>query len=322
VDGIISGALLTKYLRVSREERMRLYFCAYPTQRRIFLRLAKLGAGRNVFISDIAAKDYLLSDQIRTALGEISHRAAEVFWYDHHADTEVYAALFQLRGHKVITNGKEQICAAELVRRDLLPDDEYAKFLARVAQVHDYPPISGEVDEASRAGLKLQKVISLRNAQNDRAGLAKLVRLIARDDGWYDGGNFSAGLRRLIAEFDRSSEAARESAKNNRQVINVRGKVFAVTCASAIMPQKETVIALRDELSWKADGVAVYFLPPDGQLLFFRSIGSRFDAQKFCEFMGGGGREGNGGFTPCLKRGQGYQDLVNILRSKLEEFLP
>lgn len=321
VDGIVAGALTARHLEIKLSEKARVIFCAYPGQRRIFFRLAKLGAGRNIFISDVAAKDYLLPDQIRTVLGEISHQAEKVFWYDHHADTEVYADLLQLRGHKVITGGKEQICAAELVRRDLLPDDDYAEFLGRVAQAHDYPPASGGADEIIKAGAKLQKIISVFNSREDVAGLSKLVRLIARDDRWYDGGNFSAELSRLIAEFDRLSEAARENAKNNRLVIKVWGKVFVVTCASAIMPQKETVIALRNEFSWKVDGAAVYFLPPDGQLLFFKGIGGRFNAQKFCEFMGGGGREGNGGFTPRLKKGQGYQNLVNDLRDKLEEYL-
>lgn len=315
VDGILAGALLARYLK-SKDEKFRLVFCNYANQRQVFTGLASLRPGRRLYICDINGQDFLLSIRgAKTALSQMAANADKVEWYDHHAGTKELANLFRICDHQMVIG--EEVCAAELVRQRLLPDDRYAEFLGQIAQAHDYPE-SGAGENIVRIGRELQEVISFLGFGNDFRGLARMVKSLAENSFWRQDGQPDGDWQNLAAEVSLSVAQARKLISCSRIFLKVKDKTFVLALGEAILPEKEMLAELRAEFAGKADGVAVYFLPPANHLLFYGYSKSKFNAQKFCEFLGGGGRNGNGGFTPEI---QEIDKLVEFIIGKLKEFL-
>jgi len=316
VDGIISGALLRRIYGPGAK----IIFCSYPKQEEVFRQLAELAQGAQICIADIAAKDFPLPGERETVLELIASRAEKLEWYDHHSDTADFVSLFEKYGHKVILG--ESICATELILRNLLPRDWYAEFLARIAQTHDYPVV-GSTGMSVKAGIGLQKIILYFNSRDDINGLTELANMIARDHLWYLGDEFCSKLNCIIFTVEAQIARAHEAAFKNRMIIEIEGRKFVITCANEVLYDKKTLVDLRDEFVGEVDGVMVYFLPPRSHALFYRGTQSDFDAQKFCKFMGGGGRDGDkGGFSSPIKYSQEEFGLfLTFMTKRLDEFI-
>lgn len=319
-DGIISAALFLRKFGLN----VKMVPCAYQDQERVFRQLCVKAKGRVIYIGDICAKDYPM-DGGETVLELLAASAKKIVWFDNHPATRYFMPLFKKYGHEIIMGDEQQICAAKLIQERQLPKDWYADFLAHVAQKSDYPPaVSTTASTLIEVGIGLQKVISYYNSRNDTRGrgLIELIETIAQDDIWCLNGKFCLSFKQIIAAVDELIKKAQAESLKKRVFINVKGKRFLITCADEILYDKKILVDLRDKLAGEVDGVAVYFLPPVGHLLFFKGRQSDFNAQEFCEFMGGGGREGNGGFSPLVKYGQEkFEMFVDFLAKKLNQYI-
>ncbi|MDD4271365.1 MAG: hypothetical protein PHF50_01015 [Patescibacteria group bacterium] len=317
VDGIISAALRVRFLKTCGE-KAKLIFCSYLEQEQVFAKLARLKQGYAIYVSDIDAKDYPLPSGSGTVLGQIAAKAEKLEWDDHHSSTKDFIGLLKICGHEVFLGDKGKICASKLIQGRILPKDPYAEFLAQIAQAQDYDPAPGRPEAIIGFGENFQNAISYLNIKSDIGGLTHLVNLLARgrllrQDKWLSG---------IISVSGALVEQAREEAFNNYTFLNVRGLKFVLISADAILPEKKILAELRDRFAGEVDGIAVYFMPPSCHVLFYKGTGNDFDAEKFCVFVGGGGREGNGGFTPPEQIVQeGFKSLLTFLGEKLYEFI-
>lgn len=319
VDGIISGLMFRKYLM----DDILLIFCGYgQDQEKAFTYAANIAEDKKVYIGDISGKDFLLSGKKETILQTLAERAEKIEWYDHHPATREFIPLLEKYGHEIIMGDKEGICASKLIQGKLFPGDSYLKKMAQIAQFNDYPPAKLDINGMFlQCGLGLQKIISYHNAGDDIQSLADLIDFIAKDFFWYRDGKFNLRLQKIIDSANKQLAQANDKMFKNCFILQVKGKKFAITCGESIMPQKESLAKLRDKFAGQVDGVCVYFLPPLSTMLFYKDKNSDFNAQKFCEYVGGGGREGNGGFAIQIPGDEKYKKFIDFMKSKLNLFL-
>ncbi|GEM_PF-3625247 len=322
VDGIMSGSLLRRLYGPVTE----LIFCSYPEQERVFRQLADLAQGAQIYIADICAKDYPGMNGGKSVLEQLAASAARLEWYDHHSGTRDIMTLFKGHGHTVIMGDKQKICSAGLINSRHLLADRYCELLARIAQAHDNLSSSNASNRFAKIGNSLQKIISYFNFKKDIKGLIELVDLIAHDASWLLAKDVLCPyLEGIIAAAEEQMGEAIERAyadiQKNLVAFKIKGKRFIVACGNTISSEKEVLIRLCQQYP-EADGVMLYSLPPTNHALFYKGVKSDFNAEKFCEFMGGGGREGNGGFTPYIKYEQNnLGSLVYYITIKLGHFL-
>ena len=319
-DGIIFAALFVRAFN----SNIKLIPCSYQNRERIFRQLVAEAQGKEVWIGDIDAEDYHLDGEKETVLELLAANTKEMVWIDHHSGTRKFIHIFKKYGHVVIMGDERKVCTAELIRERELPNDKYGYFLARVARESDYPPIAGApINIFVEVGAGLQKIISYYNTRNDVEGLLGLVKRIAKNYFWWHSREFSPDYKQIIQAVDASVNQAQAESFEKRVFVNIKGRVFLMACADEILYDKKTVIDLRDGFAGEIDGVAVYFLPPRSHVLFFSGTRSGFNAQKFCESMGGGGRDGDkGGFPSAINYGRDeFNKFVDFLSERLGEFI-
>ncbi|MFH1744838.1 MAG: hypothetical protein ABH881_01570 [bacterium] len=318
VDGIISAALLLR--KIGKEEcaKTKIILIAHSEEEKMFDLLVSL-KGRNIFVADLSAK----TEFIRRVY---SSSPCYVMWIDHHQDTiDNQITLDEFHYNYAVGKG---VCAAMLIHRsNTLSDDSYAEKLADIAQCSDYPEegdrlceISGASNSCFEEGKKLQNAISFLNSYPGmKSALEQIVRELAREELFG-----SIFYSRLVESYKESIQKESDSLLRNVRRFSFSDLSFLVSYASSLFHSKETVEGFIRDVGECADGYIIAFGPPTNNVLFFKHPDSKIDSVSFCKHMGGGGRDGKGGFGVKNMGGKvnaaSFPQFVEKLASELRRF--
>ena len=308
-DGIISAALLNRYLKNDKQY----YFVSYARQTADFSEAILRINGGDTYLADLNMNPHLISDQ-GDLLKEMIKKSNFLVWIDHHEGTKKYSDYLHRLGARVIQG--EGVCSAKLVHQEFLVGDCLSSWLSSIAQAHDYGVVSPELG----LGEQLQKVISFYNHSLDYKGLRGLVETLSRDGSWQQRGRLAPDLEKVIEKYCPLAENAVQSMKKREEFLDISGRRIMVTYADAIIYHKDTLRNLKKEYTGKADAYLVAFGEPAGNVLFFRDSSSDFSPIDFCVSMGGGGREGDGGFSRSVDENNFNAAKAEIM-DRLQEYL-
>jgi len=309
-DGIISSSLL---LRV---EQMTLSFTPYRNQDQDLWNIPKRFLG-NYVIADLNAKQKYLENGV---IERILKRSLSMTWFDHHDGTLSLRSDLDTLGVKVVA--RPRVCTAQQIYEEYL-DDDYSEFLAGIAQGHDYPPSKYGGDATSeqlRVGKDLQNIITLYDLEHPRK-LQTLAQQLAKDKRWLFRGQYNKTLEEDIAHCELRFNKAFAEARESEVLYDLHGFKIKTFYADPILPPKDTprnLIEMDEHDS--ADGYLVFFGSPKNSAMFFRHPESEFNAEIYCSAMGGGGREGDGGFGLPLNCSKGEYPIVrSLVLAELDE---
>ncbi len=306
VDGIISAALMTRKIRKDdRNANIDYVFVSYSNQLISFIKLyekVKIGSdGLHLIILDLN-----VNDGIRNLICNISLYCKDVMIFDHHSGTvENRDKLIACGNVSVSAYGyNSKISTSSMVYLEPLSGDFSSFVLSGIAQVSDYSETQCDIAE-KKYGDDLQKIITLFNflheSRDTHSLLVDLVRTLSVCINVFDELKYVIKLN----DYARLREDAENVFKKSIDKVNIvlptlRLEMFITAYAPSILPQKETLRYLRDKYRGKNySGYFVIFDNPVNNVLFFKDHDSDFDATNFCSFMGGGGRDGDGGFSIC-----------------------
>ncbi len=257
VDGLASHAILRRYARRVGEDITH-YFADYDDLAEIIVKLSELEGGR-VVIADLGYNARVLS--AKEALARLC-AAGEVIWIDHH-DWKGGEEILKMNLRFIHS---AEHCAAELVQREFMPEDEVSAELARLAHAHDFR----EEDELA---WKLYDVIS--------SGYDKLrfVEALSRGVFWNE------EFEEAYTKYQRAKEKGYAYLDGHLEVFDIDG----YTCAMALSKKylSSTLASLHLQEKGTDFVVVVY---PDGKLSFRRN-NPEINLREIAQLFGGGGRE-------------------------------
>ncbi|MFH1683231.1 MAG: hypothetical protein ABIA37_05545, partial [Candidatus Woesearchaeota archaeon] len=310
-DGIISAALLDLYLRNEKQY----YFVSYAKQTADFSEAILRLDGGDIYITDLNTNKHLVSDE-GGLLRNLIKKSSFLVWIDHHEGTRKCSDYLRSLGARVIV--EDDLCASKLIYREFLAGDGRAQWLSEIAQAHDYGLPSPELE----LGEQLQKIIALHNHTRDYNNLRRLVEALSRDDSWQEQGKLSPDLEESVGRYQPLADKAEQAMRGREEFLEIAGRRIMITYADSIIYHKDTLRNLKKKYSGGADAYMVIFGYPACNVLFFRDNSSDFSPLKFCGLMGGGGREGDGGFslfTGVNERNFGV--AKSFILKRLEEYL-
>ena len=300
-DGIISNALLGIRLRSDFKR----YFVSYSQLVEFFQQLSQNEEeikGKNLYFADLNCNDDILF-----YLQKIAWLAKSVIWLDHHENTHQNLPALERMKIMVVTNLELgviafPICSARLVI-NLFPriernDDIF--WLSNFAHASDY---ANECEKCLNiwkdrlaTAEKLQAIISFYNYKQDDAALQGLADKLASGKDWYNNGELDDGLQSVLKKYAEESAKAKQNLLVNSSRYDFGSYKFSLYFASGLLYSKDTMHWLLEKLPANITGIIVVFGNPANNVLFFKGFNDSFDAVPFCHYMGGGGRDGNGGF--------------------------
>ena len=258
LDGLGSHAIMRRFASDAGEEIIH-YFADYDDLAEIIVKLSREVKGESVVIADLGYNPKVLS--ARGALERLCE-ASQVIWIDHH-DWQGGEEILKLRLRFIHST---ELCAAELVQREFMPDDEVSREIARLAHAHDFR-------ESSELAWKLYDVIS--------SGYDKLsfVEALARGEFWNE--EFEEAYR----QYQHAKQKGYAYIDEHTEVFNISG----YTCAMALSKKylSSTLASLYLQQRGTDFVVVVY---PDGKLSFRRNS-SEVNLRKIAQLFGGGGRD-------------------------------
>ncbi|NOZ59577.1 MAG: hypothetical protein GXO66_08410 [Euryarchaeota archaeon] len=287
LDGLGSHAIVRRFAEREGEEVVH-YFADYDDLAGIIVELSGKLRGERVIIADLGYNEEVLS--ALEALARLCG-ANEVTWVDHH-DWQGGEAVLEL-GLRFIHSS--ELCAAELVQRELMPEDAIAREIARLAHAHDFR----EEDELA---WKLYDVIS--------SGYDKMSFVEALSRGEFWNGEFEEAYRK----YQHAKEKGYAYLEEHLEVREVGG----YTCALALSKKylSSTLASLHLQKKGTDFVVVVY---PDGKLSFRRN-NPRVNLRKIAQLFGGGGREVAAGAKLGIEvTEENYREVFAEIVRRIEE---
>ena len=137
---------------------------------------------------------------------------------------------------------------------------------------------------------------------------------------WRADGSFGREMERVIEEYDMDKKEATDAMRKSKEIITIGKRKFLIAFGDGLIYQKETIRDWQNATDEAGvDGFLVIF--NINTALFFRGRQSDFDAVPFCRYMGGGGREGNGGFSVNRDvAATNFLEIKNEIIEKMREF--
>jgi oligoribonuclease NrnB/cAMP/cGMP phosphodiesterase (DHH superfamily) len=258
LDGLASHAILRRFARKTGEEVVH-HFADYDDLAEIIGRLSGALRGERIVIADLGYNSKLL-----TALGALTKlcETNHVTWVDHH-DWQGGEAVLKL-GFRFIHSS--ELCAAELVQREFMPQDDVARELARLAHAHDFR-------ESNELAWRLYDVIS--------SGYDKLsfVEALSRGEFWNE------GFEEAYKKYQLAKEKGYAYLESHLRFFSVDGYTCAVALSKKYLSSTLAALYLQEK---GTDFVIVVY--PDGKLSFRRN-NPEINLRKIAQLFGGGGRE-------------------------------
>jgi hypothetical protein len=227
-------------------------------------------------------------------LDHLASHANSLTIFDHHNGTKKHQSfLVEKCGVDVqIGDGTKQ-CTSTIASQYFQMQSQYFSWLASLAQEHDYPTGNEELMKVAK---DLQGIIALYNHSDRRFDLLELAETL-QNSAWIKDGNYMPSLQEDLDEYNVRADPAYAELLANKTTIKAGGKKFIVSISDSILPSKDAARHLKYNNIGQADGYCVLFKDPRNSAMFSGDPESEFDAVPFCTFMGGGGRDGNGGFN-------------------------
>jgi len=300
-DGIISHALLLRHFTSGKCNLLHAkdwqYFIDYNQQLLFMDQLAPTSNYKDIYYLDLSLNDNLIHQDKRFSIIHWLATYNYLTWIDHHDSTAKHQQLLRQLGAKVISGLEQQLCSSSLVQKEYLSQDDYARWLALIAQGHDFSTFP--IPEAEKKlGIDLQKIISLYNLSSKcQSQLTFLTKILARDESWTKKGNFASPFAEDLQRYQAHEQQALSELEQSAKTVSIGKRKFLLAYSDPLLPPKDAPRYLRSKYEHQADGYLVVFGAPKNQAMFFHDLESDFDAAKFCAAQpGGGGREGDGGF--------------------------
>jgi hypothetical protein len=324
VDGIILAALLNARLKGNVNFRF------VPQSKRLDMFKAlledkslNLKAGyRNIYVGDLSITKPLIEGDDSLII-RLASTVQSITWIDHHEGTEDHAQKLKDMGIYLVFS-KTGKCASGILYDALGMDDEYFFWLTELAQYNDYEPESP--NEYTEIGKMLQIIVSMANSRLDpgqtKWELLNLVKMLANDREWRDEQRLLYGYGDTLAEYHFRAGPAKLLLKESEKILRIGNFTFLIAFGESFLPHLDTARELRYQNRGQVDGAIVVFSKPANNVLFFKDHESDFDSLPFCKEMGGGGREGDGGFSLGYDLAiENYEKTILYITKKLSEFI-
>lgn len=299
-DGVIAHSLLERAL--SRDNEVHHQFVDYPNFVGALEQLVDLPGGK-VIVADMALNDsYKKSDLFSRVKG----KHGSLTWYDHHEGSITGKSFLEQYCDRIIVAPNK--CAAWLVQQDLLPNDDYAAFLADIAQTHDFQ----KQEPLLEIGNQLQDVIS---SGDD---LLRLVGDLASGSAW-EGEMLTGHYFNISLLFRQKKQQALFDLDNSMEYDIIAGKNVIFAYADRVLYMKDALEHIKrtqpmDYIFVLYEGISNVILEGKG------NIGTT--AVDFCKRMGGGGRGHGGGFDVGHPvRRETYGQDKGLIRKRFLEYL-
>ncbi|MEI8361349.1 MAG: hypothetical protein WCG01_04425 [bacterium] len=305
VDGIISAALLKRYL-----DGAEIFLVQHKNQDIFFENLVedfKLCQNANIYVADLPIKDsYMIDKGHGSVIRRLMDFSNSLTWFDHHVTNDLQEVW--RCGCLPIMGTREQKCSASLIYdAHAGAVDVHGNYLAEIAQLNDYECKNGGKDLIEQ-GITLQRLITYFSVTSNEIGLHSLVESLAVSFDWQS-------EMQDIFEFSKVRfQAAVRAIANNYTMFQVDNRVVLLALLDPILPQKEIMRSIRENFGVATDVcVGIIPEPVNNVILFKGSRGNIFPVQAFCEFLKGGGRDGDGGFT--LPQSHDWSSIVQAMIS-------
>lgn len=299
-DGIISHALLKRKLNDTKH-----FFADYPDFPDMLKSAIKEQKG------DLIVADIDLNPNIRryTYLFERASRKHDSFsWYDHHDGSILKIDFLEKYCNSIILDKDK--CASLIIQKYTLPDENYARFLANLAQVFDYKILA---DEQYKLASKLQQVIK------SGFDLDELVNLLSIDDSWQTNGDLAGRLEMPRQEFIKRELIAYGDLEDTIQSQNVTGLRVLFGLSSMELYSSDAPMHIKQKMGHLADLIVVFFLNDAGSVMIYGNT-DKINVLDICNSFGGGGRGGNGGFIFGKKtNAENYADRIQAVCKTITE---
>lgn len=276
-DGIISHALLKRELISTKH-----FLSDYYDFHMMLNEIIKEPKG-NIIVADID-----LNSDIRryTYLFERAKRKHKIFaWFDHHVGS--LSTTDFLINHCSLINVQKDKCASMLIAESFGLDDDYSKWLVKIAQDYDY---KNKTSEEYTIAQKLQEVIRS-DFPNER-----LIEILAKDERWHNSGSLDDSMEVYRQEFLRKKPEAYSALERTLVQKEICGLNVMFGLATMTLYRSDAPIYLKENKGNLADLYIVFFLNDYGPVMIYGNNDS-VRVTDLCSKLGGGGRENNGGFT-------------------------
>lgn len=313
VDGILSAANLkrqhgadTEVILVSHRNQDEI-FAALPAREDAHL--------TNLIVTDLTLKTSLFVKDPHVSLIELIFQTfRSIIWIDHHT-TNIKEAFINMGG-LYLDGQPENNCSAMIVCNELLLDDNHADSLALIAQANDYPnePTNESI---LKLGIALQRIITVLNYEDDEAGLQSLLDIIAFDEIWF------LEIAKYYLHMKTVFVGAYASFYEQQGNFTIGDYKIRLAIASPILPQKEALRNMREQFGATTAACIGIFPAPVNNILMFKGTGeSVFPVADLCKYMGGGSRDGDGGFSlPNKIDHSSFESAAASMTGLLSEFL-
>lgn len=320
-DGIMSASILMHLLEI---KECRIFPIAYATQNEDMRAIAQSPFVKlsRVYVLDLNASNHLftaLNNQETPTAVLLVQNALSVTWIDHHEGTAEKEGFLTEMGARVIVKTRE--CTTAIVNKTFnVTYDSYSIRLSRIAEASDYRNRGSEGDR--QVGIDAQKIISLHNYNGDKESLVSLIWYFASYNQWLGASSINhPPLKQQIKEYDERHEALRQELEHSLTTVTVGRHKFLVGFANALIYSKDTVRGVMPS-DRDIDAVLVFFGAPSNNCLFFKHPDGEFNCTNFCISMGGGGRDGSGGYGPRKVVTKGtFQSALRNFQEDMGTFL-
>ncbi len=329
-DGLIADALLSAYCEdVLQEYPAGHYAFRYDTLPDLLPRVvsaAEKAHPSQIFIADInlnpetVEKEWgVLLDRLVKSCSLVHLEQPQVYWFDHHQETEQQKEDYLRRGIEVIYSSQQ--CASLLIAKHLgLDQNLYFHRLASIAQAHDYAK-PGQMNEPLRLGNLLEGIIALANAESNDCLLRRLSRDLRVGRCLADGTSLTPFWEKHAQRYDQLKPEAMRKMEESVVLERVGDYQVLFALAPPILSQKPAPRHLREKYT-DADVIVCLFAAPYQNHLVLGKKDSPLDLVQFCRSRGGGGRGNAGGFRrEKMVTEVGYPAVREEIKVALEEFV-
>ncbi len=290
-DGIISHALLKRKLKET------VHFLAdYPDFHKKLEEIIELPKG------EIIVADMDLNPNIRkfTYLFEMaSRKQGKLAWFDHHEGS--HAAISFLEKYCWQISLDRNKCASLIIYETLMEGDAYAQWLAKLAQDYDY---KNKITEEYKIAQKVQEVIK------SEFGLQGLINILSENSSWQNNGSLIEKLESPRQEFLARKLKAYSEMEETVSVSEIFGLKIMFALSGMELYRADAPMYLKENN--EADLFVVFFLNESGSAMVYGNTG-KLKALDICCMLGGGGRNGNGGFN------FGTPNTIENYKNKIEK---
>ena len=308
-DGIIAHALLKRGLGETKH-----FPADYPDFHK------KLEEVINEPRGIVIIADLDLNPTIRryTYLFERAKRKHEYLsWFDHHDGSMSQLNGFLSKYCAEITLSKDD-CTSKLINEwHSRHDDDYAKWLAGIAQDYDYKNTGTDNYKLAE---KIQEVI--------RSGfdVEKLFSMLAKDDSWQKNGELIDVLEAPRQDLIKRKKSAYKQLEDS--LVYVATSPFRVMFGLSNMDLYRSDAPMylrendrqREKSGDKIDLYVVFFENEEGSAMIYGN-NDEVETVKICNSLGGGGRGNNGGFTFGTKTTtSNYMERIKQVCHILEQY--